>query len=79
MKRTPKQQRILDYIQEHGEITKKKATELLDQYYFYNAGHYVQEILSRMVKSKIIERKRRGVYQLRTHYLKESENQTNLF
>lgn len=67
MKLGDKQTVLVKFAMSNGNaITKKQAVELLEKYYYYNAGHYVGEILSRLVKSKCLKRVKPGVFELLT-------------
>lgn len=66
-----------------GIVTTKQAIDALADQYFCNADRHVGETLSRMVKSGILERHKRGVYRLLQVPVGRSqpvvENQTSLF
>lgn len=67
MKLGDKQAAIVKFAISNGNtVTKKQAVELLERYYYSNAGHYVGEILSRLVKSKCLKRVKPGVFELLT-------------
>lgn len=76
-----KQSIILDFVRRNGNITTKKANELLAKYYYHNSQHYVSEILTRLVKSNKLIRVSIGYYELgkgiRTEYI--IDNQPSLF
>jgi len=67
MKPSPKQKQILDFaLKNNNQITKKQAIELIGHYYFLNAQKYVGEVLSRMVKSKLLKRVKNGLFEIST-------------
>jgi hypothetical protein len=79
MKLSPKQQEVIDFARSNSnEITKKQAVELLSHYYYTNAGHYVGEILSRLVKTNHLRRMAPGKFKLSSGSV-EIKNQTKLF
>jgi hypothetical protein len=75
--------KIIQYVQEHGEITTSKAIELCKSNYYCNAGHHVGEVLTTLVKSGDLFREKRGTYKKGSgkKYSPETkdENQQKLF
>lgn len=61
MKATVKQKAILTFLHKSGEITFIQVRELVDDYYC-NGQKHTSQLLSRMVKSGMLIRKRKGVY-----------------
>jgi hypothetical protein len=59
---TPKPQAILEYLRDHETITKKEAVVLIGGSYYCNAAFHVGNVLSRMVKSRLIARIKPGLY-----------------
>ena len=59
---TAYQAAILGYIRENGSITKKQAVALIGHAYFHNAAFHVGNVLTRMVRANMIQRKIQGVY-----------------
>ena len=59
---TAYQSAILGYIRENGSITKKQAVALIGHAYFHNAAFHVGNVLTRMVRANMIQRKSQGVY-----------------
>jgi hypothetical protein len=56
---------ITDFARQNdGNISKKQAVELLDRYYYSNGAFYIGNSLSKMVKSGILERLKRGHFKL---------------
>lgn len=83
---SPKQRVIIDAIQQNGQITKKEAVRVtlgagLGNY--ANTSKYVGETLSRMVKTRMIKRVSRGVYEIGSMVQAGKENnnpnQSSLF
>ena len=79
---------IVDYIREgRQEITKQEATAILGRFYYCNEEKHVGELLSRMIKSGILERVKRGTYKLKKYpsgitpgdKYQVSKNQISLF
>lgn len=64
---TAKQQLVISILNEQGQATKKEIVDAciregLGNY--INTGKYVGETLSRMVRSNLIKRVKKGVYEL---------------
>lgn len=59
-----KQQAILDYVRQNGQITTKIANQMLEHFYYHNHEKYVSEILGRMVKNGSLNRVKNGLYEL---------------
>lgn len=57
-----KQKSVLAYIRQHGRITTDEAVTIIGGDYFGNASFHVGAVLSRMVKSKLVRREKRGVF-----------------
>ncbi|MCQ4139206.1 type IV toxin-antitoxin system AbiEi family antitoxin domain-containing protein [Chryseobacterium sp. EO14] len=78
---TDKQKVIFEFVKDNGSITKKTAIEKIGNNYFLNADKYVGEVLSRMVKSGLLKRVKKGVFTLGERVNKNSipENQLKLF
>jgi hypothetical protein len=55
---------ILSAHQNDGQITKAEAVQLIGGYYYHNADKYVGEVLARLVKTRVLNRIQRGVYEL---------------
>ena len=65
MKLSVKQKQILDFaLKNNNLITKKQAIELIGYYYLHNSQKYVGEVLSRMVKSKLLNRIKNGSFEI---------------
>lgn len=60
-KLTDKQKRILHFIGD-DEVTKRKIVTRFQGWHYANASHHIGMILSRMVKSGLIDRVKKGVY-----------------
>jgi predicted transcriptional regulator of viral defense system len=74
---TAKQKEIL---QIGDEFTTAEAIATLKKYYFHNAAHHVQEILSRMVKQNYLIRYKQGHYRVnKSRLAAENPNQGKLF
>lgn len=52
----------MDFLREHGQITKKDAVKMLERTYYCNASKHVGVILSNMVNRKMIDRIKPGVF-----------------
>jgi predicted transcriptional regulator len=77
---TSKQREVLNYLLKVGEATKEEIYENVSFGYYYNHGKHLGELLSRMVKSNLITRVRRGKYKAGANRLQGgAENQINLF
>jgi predicted transcriptional regulator of viral defense system len=62
---TPNQRAIINIAKANeGIVTTKAAIDALGHQYYYNAPLHVGESLSRMVKSGILKRVKRGSYLL---------------
>ena len=59
-----KQNAILAYVREHGQITTKVANQMLSAFYYANHEKYVGEILTKMVRSGKLIRVSTGIYKL---------------
>ncbi len=59
-----RQNAILATFSGRESFTKSEAVDLLGSGYYCNASKYVGEILSRMVKRRLIRRVKRGVYRV---------------
>lgn len=59
-----KQQAILDYARQHGQITSNNAYQLLNSFYYHNHEKYIGEILSRMVNAGKLVRIKTGVFEI---------------
>jgi len=64
MNLTEKQQVIIQHCRSNGTISKVDAVYMLKCFYYTNAGKYVGEILSRMVKSGKLKRIKPGLFEL---------------
>lgn len=66
MTRLSKHQRtLIQFAKENGNnITKRQACQLIP--FYHNTQKHVGDILSRMVKSKMLVRVKNGVYELNT-------------
>lgn len=76
---------IKEYLAKNTEITKEKADQLCQHFYYHNHSKYVSEVLGRMVSSGELIRKARAIY-IKGHNFFEKgkeepkdENQLNLF
>jgi len=80
---TDKQKIVFEYVRENGIITNDKADKLIGGTYYHNSRKYVGEVLSRMVKSGLLLRVKKGIYKLgyRTNKKPDAvpENQLQLF
>lgn len=62
---TRSQKIVTDFAKDNGGfITKKQAVELLEKHYYCNGAFHIGESLSKMVKSGILERIKRGEFKL---------------
>lgn len=60
-----KQKTLLDFASKNeNRITKKQAVDLIGKDYFLNAPKYVGDILSRMVKNKLLNRIKNGSFEI---------------
>ena len=60
-----KQKMILEFCSKNdNQITKIQAVHLIGNCYFLNAPKYVGEVLSRMVKSKLLKRIKNGLFEV---------------
>lgn len=67
-KLSQKQKQILYFaINNENRITKKQAVELVGHYYFRNAPKYVGDVLSRMVKTHLLNRIKNGLFEINTN------------
>lgn len=63
---TPKQRAVLEFCQKNGgQITKEQAMQLIDTHYAHGAKH-VGDCIGRMIKSGLLIRVKRGVFQAGT-------------
>lgn len=78
---TLKQIQVFDYVRSNGQITKKKAVELIGKSYYCNADKHVGDVLSRMVKAGLLKRIKPGLFELgdRTNKNAVPQNQLDLF
>lgn len=62
-------------------MTKKRAISLIGNFYYCNASKHVGDVLTRMVKSGLLRRVKRGRYAIGNGYRKDpiAENQTSIF
>jgi hypothetical protein len=61
------QKQIINYaLANNGRISKVEAVNLIGGNYFHNAEKYTGEVLTRMIKAKVLNRVRRGMYELPT-------------
>jgi hypothetical protein len=59
---TVKQKKVINFCHQNGgNITKKQAMELIDDYY-YNGAKWVGDVLSRMVKAGMLTRVKPGTF-----------------
>lgn len=59
-----KRQKIIEFCKKNGNrITKKDAMSLIDDYYC-NGEKHVGEVLSRLVKSGVLERIKPGLFKI---------------
>ena len=73
---TDNQKAIINKAKENdGQITKKEAVELIGGNYYCNAGKHVGDVLTRMVKSGLLERIKIGVYKTSSKGKKEKESE----
>ncbi|AIM37409.1 hypothetical protein KO02_12455 [Sphingobacterium sp. ML3W] len=76
-KATKHQQTIIHFVRSHdNKITKKQACELIP--FYHNTAKQVGDILSRMVKSKMLKRIKPGHFELGTGQ-KQDINQIVIF
>jgi hypothetical protein len=76
-----KQYEILGFVRSRGQAKKKEIVEEFDNYYC-NGSKHIGDILTRMVNNGLLERPKKGVYQLRVKPLSTVEsdpNQLSLF
>ena len=60
-----KQKIILDFaIKHNNQVSSKDALFIIGHNYFLNAPKYVGEFLSRMVKSKLLKRIKKGLFEV---------------
>lgn len=59
-----RQHTILEAFRNKDCFTKAEAVDLIGIYYYCNAHKYVGDVLARMVKRRLIERIKRGVYRV---------------
>ena len=82
MKPSAKQKQILEFaLKNENRITKNQAIDLIGHYYFLNSQKYVGEVLSRMVKSKMLKRIKNGLFEIsneRKQTAKEISNPNQL-
>lgn len=73
---TDNQKAIINKAKENdGQITKKEAVELIGGNYYCNAGKHVGYVLTRMIKSGLLERIKIGVYKISSKGKKEQEGE----
>ena len=60
------------------ELTKKQIKEITGISYYHNTDKHLGDVLSRMVKSKILKRVKKGVYSLYSSS-NQISNQNRLF
>jgi predicted transcriptional regulator len=61
MSLTPKQAAVLQFVHEHGQITKDQAMRIINTHYSNGAKH-VGDCIGRMVKAGLLIRVKRGVF-----------------
>ena len=61
---SPKQNIVRDFLRMNHTITIKQAVELIGQDIYTNREFHVGNILRRMVKRRLLEKEKRGVYRL---------------
>lgn len=62
-----KQRTILDFaLKNESKITKIQAVDLIGSCYYHNAQKHVGDVLSRMVKSKLLKRVKNGLFEINT-------------
>jgi len=80
---TPNQSKVIKALTEKGEpMTKRELIKETNILYYANTDKHFGEILSRMVKSGLIHRPSRGVYQLgpdKNNPIDSNPNQKGLF
>ena len=83
---TDKRKILLDHANANGgQITTQEANNLLKHRYYHNHEHYVSDILSRLVKSGVLIREKKGHYvinwdnRLKAKYAGVPESQAKLF
>ena len=87
---TEKQIQLLNFAKGNGgEISKKEAVAVIGQSYYCNAGKHTGEVLSRMVKARLLVRVKIGFYRIgsvqaythinKTKYVKSRDSQISLF
>lgn len=76
-----RQKHILNFVREKGEVKRSEIIDRFDYWYHHNSGHYISEILFRMINNGKLTKVKRGVYTLGSGVKPElvNENQTNLF
>lgn len=62
MRLTEKQSAILSYLKVNSAISKQEAVRIIGKSYYCNADKHVGDVLSRMVKSGLLIREKRGQY-----------------
>ena len=63
-----KQKQILEFaFKNENKITKTEAFELIGGCYYCNASKHVGDVLSRMVKSKLLNRVKNGSFEINTN------------
>lgn len=65
---SPKQTAVLKHLAENATMTLDTAVELIGQNLYANAKFHVGTVLSNMVKRKMIERVKPGVFKLPTKH-----------
>ena len=79
---TEKQKKILQFAYNNeNKVTSKNALELIGNDYYCNSEKYVSEVLSRMVKSGLLKRVKKGSFEIlkkQTVYNISNPNQFNL-
>lgn len=75
---SPKQQAILTFIHDNdGQATGEELVGAFGYWYFRNAQKHLGTVLGRMIKTKLLDRVKRGVYAL--HVAKVDTETINLF
>ncbi len=69
------QQKILNALSEHNQLTKKELLEIICHEYYANSEKHVADSLRLLVKNQTIKRVKRGVYRIET----SNPNQMKLF